>query len=168
MKVQLFNSVKLRTVRMFSECGAAQDVTSLTISSQRVTHVGVRRRLILDRYLAFLLTPVVKRARGVVKGALILATQPVTPALVHHVPLWAQHRTVSAERIHRQSDVSTPITLTVGAVERFVAICSLAGNIHVRDLVTKVFADLAKKKLTRAATAEKSRIRFCVAPPKRK
>ncbi|RAO68120.1 uncharacterized protein BHQ10_004132 [Talaromyces amestolkiae] len=153
---------------MFSECGAAPDVTFLTMSFHRVIHVGVRRRSILARYLESLLTPVDKHALEVEKGALILAIRPVTPGPVHHVPLWAQHKTVFAERIQRRSDVSTPITLTVGAVERFVAICSLAVNTHVRDLVTKVFADLAKKKLTPVATAGKSRIRFCVAPPKRK
>jgi hypothetical protein len=56
----------------------------------------------------------------------------------------------------------------VGVVEKYVAICSLVVNTLVPDRVTKVFADPAKKKSTPAATVEKSRIRFYVAPPRRK
>ncbi|PCH01463.1 Hypothetical protein PENO1_042940 [Penicillium occitanis (nom. inval.)] len=168
MKVQLFNSVKLRMARMLSECGAALDVTFLTMSSQRVTHVGVRRSLILARYLESHLTPVDKPALEVENDALILAIQPVTQALAHHVPLWDLPKTVFAERIQRRSDVSTRTTLTVGVVERFVATCSPAVNTLVRGLVMKGFADLAKRKSTPAATAGKLRIRFCVVPPKRK
>jgi hypothetical protein len=168
MKVQLFNSVKLRMARMLSECGAVLDVIFLTMFSQPAIHVGVRRRLILARYLASLLTPVGKPALAVENDAPILAIRPVTQVLVHHVPPWDRHKIASAERIQRQSDVSTRITLMVGAVESFVATCSLVVNTPVPDLVMKGFADLAKKRLTPAATAEKSRIRSCAVLPKRK
>lgn len=168
MKVRLFNSVKLRMARMLSECGAVLDVISLTMFFQQTTHVGVRKRLILVRYREFLPTPAGKPALEVENDALILAIQPVTQVLVHHVPLWVRHRTVFAERIQQQSDVSTRITLMVGVVEKSVVICSLVVSILVPDLVTRGFADPAKKKLTPVATVEKSRIRFYVAPPKRK
>ena len=168
MKVRLFNSVKLRMARMLSECGAVLDVIFLMIYFHPAIHAGVRRRLTLARCLESHLTPVDKPALEVENGALILAIQLVTPALVHHVPLWDQHKTVSAERIQRRSDVSTRITLMAGAVERYVATCFLVVNTLVRNLVMRGSADLAKRKSTPAAIVEKSRIRFFVAPPKRK
>lgn len=168
MKVQLFNNVKLRMARMLSECGDALDVIFLMMFFQRAIHVGVRKRLILARYLESHLTPVDKPALEVENDALILAIQPVTQVLAHHVPLWDLLKTVSAERILRRSDVSTQITRMVGVVERSVATCSPVVNTLVRDLVMKGFVDLAKKKSMPAATVEKLRIRFCAAPPKRK
>lgn len=168
MKVQLFNSVKLRMATMLSECGVALDVTFLTMSFQRIIHVGVKRRLILARYLESLLTPVDKPALEVGNVALTLAIQHAMQVLVHHVPLWGLPKTVSVERIQRRSDVSTRITLMVGAVERFVVTCFPAVNTLVRGLVMKGFADLAKRKSTPAATVGKSSIRFYVAPPRRK
>ncbi|KAE8552511.1 hypothetical protein EYB25_003889 [Talaromyces marneffei] len=154
--------------KWFSECGAALDVTFLTMFFQQTIPVGAKRRLILDPYREFLLTPVDKPALEVESDALILAIQPVTQVLAHHVPLWDRHKTVFAERIQQQSDVLTRIILMVGVVERFVATCSLVVRTLVRGLVTRDFADLAKKKSMSAATVGKSRIRFCVAPPKRK
>ncbi|EED18885.1 hypothetical protein TSTA_125970 [Talaromyces stipitatus ATCC 10500] len=167
-KVRRSSSVKTRTARMYNECGAALDVISLTMFCQQHIRVGVRKKLIPDLYQEFLLTLVDKPVLEVENDALTLAIQPAMRVLVHRVLLWDRHKTVSAERTQRQSDVLKQITLTVGVVARFVVTCFLVVNTLVPDLVTRVFADLAKRKSTLVAIVEKSRIRSYAAPPKRK
>jgi hypothetical protein len=84
------------------------------------------------------------------------------PVLVRRVLTWVLHNPVSAASTSRPADVPTPTTRTAGAVVKSAAISCPAESTNARDLVTRVYAELAKYVSMLAATVARSK-RLCSA-----
>ncbi|KAG2014757.1 hypothetical protein GB937_006476 [Aspergillus fischeri] len=132
--------------------GAALAVIFHMRSSRPHILVGVRRKSIPVRYLAFPHTRAVKPAHGHAKAVRTRAMRLAMLVLAHLVPRWARLRIASVGGIRRLSAAGILITRMVGAVGRYAVTCCPAANTLVLDRATRAYVGHCPEKTPCAST----------------
>lgn len=165
MKVQLHRGLLLKKTGRKAPLlalGVVRVVTFLNKTSPRATPAGVRKKLILGRFLVCLRTRVDRLVHGLAKIVPILVIRLVMLVRVRLVLLWAQSRIVSVGLIRRRSVVRIPTMRMDGAVEKSVVSCCHAGNILVRFHVMRDCVVAVRLALMPVAIVENCRRRCYV------
>jgi hypothetical protein len=126
----------------------------------QASHVGVKRRPILELYPGFHLSPAARPALGNIyfqKSALIRAGTFVMQGPVRRVHKWDPRRVVFVVEKRSHDDVLTLTTRTDGAVDKFVESLCLAENTFAIDRAMKVYVEHAKLKSKLDVIAAKSK-----------
>lgn len=167
MKVQLHRGLLLKKTDKkapLPALGVVRVVTFPSKTSPRATLAGVRKKLILDRFLVCLRTRVVRLAHGLVKIVPILVIRLVMLVRVRLVLLWARSKIVSVALIRHRSVVRIPIMRMDGAVAKSVVSCCHAGNILVRFHVMRDCVVAVRLALMPVAIVENCKRRCCASP----
>ena len=145
-------------ISLHQDSGGVRGAICLRMFYPLRTHVGARRKLILDQYLVYHLTHVVKHVEKrefYQKSAPILANCYVMPVHVLRVHTRGQYRAASAGKIDHLEDALTRIMTLDGAVARYVGISCPVANMLARSCAMKVYAVPAKYSSIVAATVVK-------------
>ncbi|KAK0516792.1 hypothetical protein JMJ35_001395 [Cladonia borealis] len=156
-----------RNSKVWSYSGGVRGAICLRMFYHLRTHVGARRKSILDQYLVYHLTHVVKHVENrefYQKSAPILANSYVMPGHVLRVHTWGQYRAASAVKIDHLEDALTQTMIPDGAVARYAGISCLVANILARSCAMKVYAVPAKYSSIVAATVVEWNKRLYVCP----
>ncbi|KAJ5986980.1 hypothetical protein N7451_011345 [Penicillium sp. IBT 35674x] len=150
------------------EPGGAPAVIFHTNISLLLTHVGVKRRLILDHFLVYLPTLVVRHVPALARAALIHAIRLVTLVHVLLVQQWDQLRTAFVVETLPQNGVKTPIMNRVGAAERSAVTFFPVENISALSRVMRGYVVPVKSRSTPVVIAGKFKPKCFAAPRKTK
>ncbi|KAJ5121241.1 uncharacterized protein N7515_009202 [Penicillium bovifimosum] len=124
---------------------------SHNLTSPRATLAGVIKKSILNRFLVYPHTHVVRLARGLARDVRIHVMQLVMQVHVRLVLPWAQRRIASVVLIRRKNVVKTQIMKMAGAVVRSAVSYCRAENTHVHFHVMRDCAVAARLALTLVA-----------------